>query len=282
MTGELIENVFPEPDPVTGHLGDRVSAWLDDELDADERALADEHLVGCVQCRAVLNAEENVRTWVRSLPMIDAADGFYDSVLRAGPRDRRADRRRVRFGVANLVASAAVWVLVLGVGQLSARSTVEPTVGSFVTAHQSSVVGGSSVASAQTKQRASNSDLPSATERFQLVAFADDGPTTQAVYSDGTDVVSVFRQVGVLDRSAVDPDARPVKVGATDGLVLDRGQVEVLLFERGDYVYAVVAPPSSGVIDEIAVALPGSPSPSLMDRARDAGKGLLDAFALRG
>ncbi|MGD9792000.1 MAG: anti-sigma factor [Acidimicrobiia bacterium] len=264
------------------HLGDRVSAWIDGELIGDELDHAAAHLDQCEHCRSVVDAERTVRSWIRLLPQEEPPPGFLDKIVLTGPRDRRSDRRRVRFGVANLVASAAVWVLVLGVGQLSNTSTtVTPRVGSFVTTHQANVVSTASFGSVDRQMHSTRSDLPPATSRFDLVAFRTDSSMTQAVYSDGVDAVSVFRQVGALDWDAVG-DGRAVSVGESRGVVIDRGDVEVLMFERGDYAYAVVAPPSSGVIDEIAVAMPSSPGPSLWDRATDAGRGLLDCFGLRG
>jgi hypothetical protein len=239
------------------------------------------HLAACGHCQAVVRAEQTVREWVRLMPQPDAPTGFIEHLVSRGPRDRRADRRRVRFGVANLVASAAVWMLVLGVGQLSSTSTVTPRVGSFVTTHQANVVSASNFGAVNRQLRGTGSNLPAATSRFDLVAYTANSGITQALYSDGIDAVSVFRQVGSLDWAAIQ-GGEDVRVGNTHGVVIDQGEVEVLLFERGDYVYAVVAPPSSGVIGEIAVAMPSSPGDSLWDRATDAGHGLLDCFGLRG
>lgn len=263
------------------HLGDRVSAWIDGELVGDELELTASHLDECDHCRSVVDAERSVREWIRLLPPEEPPPGFLDMLVASGPRDRRSDRRRVRFGVANLVASAAVWVLVLGVGQLSHNATVTPRVGNFVTTHQANVLSTNNFGTVDRQMQSTRSDLPAATSRFDLVAYRAESSMTQAVYSDGIDAVSVFRQVGALDWDAVG-DGRSVAVGDSRGVVIDRGDVEVLLFERGDYAYAVVAPPSSGVIDEIAVAMPSSPGPSLWDRAADAGRGLLDCFGLRG
>jgi anti-sigma factor RsiW len=271
------------------HLDDLISGWLDDELDELARAACAAHLEVCEQCRAEVASEQAVRQLLRSLPAVEPPPGYFDALVRRGLTDRVAAQRRVRFGVANLVASAAVWVIVLGAGHLTAPSSVTPQVGTYLSAHRASVVGGSvgssgpgTVPSLSPVGNAAASGMPRAAERFELVDYTDDGRLMRATYSDGLDEVSVFRQLGTMDWNAIDADAKSVKVGRDRGVVLERGDVEVLLFSRREYVYAVVAPPSSGVINELAVALPGSPNPSLLDRARDAGRGLLDCFGFRG
>jgi hypothetical protein len=263
------------------HLGDRVSAFLDGELGDEEMRAVEAHLDVCDHCRMVLRLEDGTRALVRGLDPVDPPEGFLDQVLRLGPVDRRAGQRRTRFAVANLVASAAVWLLVLGLGHLTARGTVEPAVGSYVRAHEASVAGGGVPGTSGASLPAAHG-LPVAAEQFELVRYSTDGIRDQALYTNGADVVSVFRQVGALDWAAIAAEGADVQVGGDHGVLIRRGVTEVLFFERGDYAYAIVAPAHTGVIEGLIDALPGQQKPSLIDRAKQAVDGLLDCFGLRG
>lgn len=49
-----------------GHLDSReIARYLDDELDAEERARLEEHLAGCPDCRAALREAWGARSWWR-------------------------------------------------------------------------------------------------------------------------------------------------------------------------------------------------------------------------
>lgn len=86
-----------------GHLGDRLSAYLDGELSTAEQQQVTDHVVGCGQCRAELHDLDRARTAVRSLPGMDT--GQLDRVPEAP-----AHRRR-RFAVAGGIGIAAAIAL---------------------------------------------------------------------------------------------------------------------------------------------------------------------------
>ena len=46
---------------MSGHLGRRVSALVDDQLPADERERALRHLVDCLECRAQVDSERRAK-----------------------------------------------------------------------------------------------------------------------------------------------------------------------------------------------------------------------------
>src|SRR5690242_10748436 len=64
------------------HAGDwdeqreRLSAYLDDELGAEERAALERHLPGCARCQAELADLRDVRALLGALPMPAAARSF--------------------------------------------------------------------------------------------------------------------------------------------------------------------------------------------------------------
>lgn len=94
-----------------GHLGDRLSAYLDGELVTMEYRRVTRHLVDCPECRAELAELDRARIAVRSLPGVDTGMTGEIPVLAVLP-DRRRRRGLVVGGIA---ATAAAAVLVLGV-----------------------------------------------------------------------------------------------------------------------------------------------------------------------
>ncbi|MGQ0805963.1 MAG: anti-sigma factor family protein [Actinomycetota bacterium] len=102
-------NSLPEPD-------DRLSAYVDDELDANERAVVDDLLARSDAWRDALAEVAWARDAVRSLPARDVPPGFWAT---AGDERRPAApirsrwRRRVLAGAA--AAAAAVAILVVPV-----------------------------------------------------------------------------------------------------------------------------------------------------------------------
>ena len=89
------------------HLGDRLSAYIDDELDASSRSAAEQHLSGCELCRNELEGVTRVRVRMQALPLQEAPPGIFElpAEVVALPA-----RRRV------LAAAAAVATLVVGIG----------------------------------------------------------------------------------------------------------------------------------------------------------------------
>lgn len=95
---EIPARLLPE-----GHLGDRLSAYLDGELSTAEQQRVSDHVVGCEQCRAELHDLDRARTAVRSLPGMDT--GQLDRV------PETATPRRRRFAIAGGIGIAAAIAL---------------------------------------------------------------------------------------------------------------------------------------------------------------------------
>ena len=93
-----------------GHLGDRLSAYLDGELSTAEQRQVSDHVVTCVQCRGELADLDRARTAVRSLPGMDT--GQLDRVPSIEPTRRR--RYLVAGGVGIAAAAALFFALTIG------------------------------------------------------------------------------------------------------------------------------------------------------------------------
>ena len=88
-----------------GHLGDRLSAYLDGELVTLEHRRVTKHLVDCADCRAELQDLDGARIAVRSLPGVETT---MTSEIPATPTPHR--RRRIVAGGIGAAAAAALLV----------------------------------------------------------------------------------------------------------------------------------------------------------------------------
>lgn len=283
------------PDGGGTHLGDLASAYLDGELDAGQVGRAEAHLVACPSCAGALAAERSVRDAVRALGPVAVPDGFFEGLLAAGgagagPVDLAAQRRRrrVRVGLSQLAATAAVWLVVLGFG-LSGTiggADVAPQVPTYLQAHiaAASTLRASRGPAVPDVAAAADAELPATVARqLVLVRVRSEGDMLQALYRHGTTVVSVFVQPGDLDEADLPVDAERVRLGDVTGYRMVRPEVVVLVLERGAAVYTVVAPASTSTAS-LPEALPTrrTPAPSVLDRFESAGRGLVDCFGLAG
>jgi anti-sigma factor RsiW len=98
-------NARPAPD-------DRLSAYLDGELDAAERADVDGYLAESPEWRAERDAVAYARDALRSLPVHEAPSGFWEDVL---PPDLNRARVRRRARLPRLLTAATAGVAVAAV-----------------------------------------------------------------------------------------------------------------------------------------------------------------------
>ncbi len=265
------------------HAGARISGALDGQLDDADRQWLDAHLSACEACRAELVDIGWVRDEVRALPPIAMPEGFVDVLVAAGPRSRRVARheRRLRLSLANVVATAAVWVVILGVVGIPGRpsSTVEPQLGALVSAHASIVPGTGQPSSPASSRLSLPADLGGT---YRRVAERDDGSMTQGLYSDEQQSVSVFLSKGRLNHTRLDTMASRLDVnGLPAWYMANVDGYEVMLVQRGEVVIMVVgarvvdvAPEIAGT-PELATSLSG---PSLTDRMQGAARGFFETF----
>jgi len=111
---------------VSGHPGDRLSAFLDGELSAGERAEVQGHLRECPACARELEELGAVDTFARELP-VEAPAGYFEELPgRVRARVRRP-ARTPRLAVWAAVAAAAVMAVVVTPVMLQReRSVVAP------------------------------------------------------------------------------------------------------------------------------------------------------------
>jgi anti-sigma factor RsiW len=101
------------------HPTEAISAYLDGELSAAERAELTTHLSSCGRCTADLEGIQRVRAAVRALPVVEVPDGLF------GDLDRGAD-------VIPLHRNKGVWMgaaaaLIAVVIAVAALLTPQPT-----------------------------------------------------------------------------------------------------------------------------------------------------------
>lgn len=277
-------SAWPPPAPPE-HPGELLSAYLDDEVTTVERAQVETHLASCASCRADLDEESEIRSAVRGLPVVDPPFGFYERILRDGPSDpAQPQKRRFRFGLANLVATAAAWLLVLVVANFnSGGGSVNPSPQGYVAAHASLLPGlGGSPPSKDKAQRYDVPDRLAGT--YELVGEQDSRYGPQLVYTDGQKYLSVFVQPGHLNESALPRDATPVEVsGSPAWSVPSSDGSETIFLERPGVVVIIVGPAPDEAASDMATAGPRADGDdSLVDRLRGAAEGLLQTFGFQG
>jgi Putative zinc-finger len=272
------------PPPPPEHPGELLSAYLDGELSPAERDQVDTHLASCPACRADLDEERDVRAAVRGLPPVDPPFGFYERILRDGPTDTaQPKKRRIRFGMANLAATAAAWVLVLGVANLSSGSgSVNPSPNDYVAAHASVLpgFGGGS----PSKEQAQRYDVPDRLAgTYTLLGEIDTGGVPQLIYTDGQKLLSVFVRPGHLNTAALPRDAKPVEVSGAMAWSVPSDEGETIFLERPGVVVVIVGPALDEAASDMASAGPrADEDESLLDHLQGAGEGLLETFGLQG
>jgi anti-sigma factor RsiW len=116
-----------------------ISAYLDGEATADERALVEQQLAESEEWRTVLDEVRSTRELLLGLPTREAPTGFWDSMLDpniAPPVDLDAQRkkRRGKRAITWLagVGAAAAFVAVVMIPQ---QSKVKPAVATMVSRH---------------------------------------------------------------------------------------------------------------------------------------------------
>jgi anti-sigma factor RsiW len=109
-----------------------LSAYLDDELDAETRAAVAARCGESPMWQAELTNVRAARDAVRSLPVVHAPPGFWDHVL-ADPD--RGTRHRVRMGRWSALAGAAAAAAILGVALVPRPEPVQPSLGTLTQAH---------------------------------------------------------------------------------------------------------------------------------------------------
>jgi anti-sigma factor RsiW len=122
-------NARPAPD-------DRLSAYLDGELDSAERADVDGYLAESPEWRAERDAVAYARDALRSLPVHEAPSGFWEGVLSPELNRARARRgSRLPRLLAAATAGVAVAAVVIASLVISSPDRVTPRVPALSDSH---------------------------------------------------------------------------------------------------------------------------------------------------
>ena len=108
------------------HVTEQLSAYMDGELAADERAQVDTHLRSCAACSTHLEELRAVEGAVRALPL-DVPDGYFEAFPGRVRQRLTVGRRRSLFVPAWIGAAAAAVVLALITPRLLREPTATPT-----------------------------------------------------------------------------------------------------------------------------------------------------------
>lgn len=123
-----------------GHEGDRLSAFLDDELDERDALAVTRHLQRCAECREELEALRSTRAALRSLPPVQPSLSWMVETAVLGPGDARSSRLApVAMGTLAALLALLAGAFVLGG---DAPGQVRPPVQRFVVDHVRAVEGG--------------------------------------------------------------------------------------------------------------------------------------------
>jgi hypothetical protein len=282
---------------------DLLSALLDGELPPDEEARVQDLVAGSPEAQEELAALAQVRTLVRELPPVDPPFGFFE---RLGRPERHPRHVGAKLGGA-LAAAAAAIVLVVGI--TPATDPIVPPVAAYAERHlEMEPVAATRPAPPATSAPTTTSTAAPpptvTTDDFAPVADAElDAMGTPAtlmgefrrmsgyqsgdgamhlVYSDGTLMVSVYEQPGVLAWDRL-PSGTMVQVDGQQAWTMVGDAEEVMVFERGPVVYTVVAQITNEAHDDMvamAVELPDGTDPSVFDRFRDGCRSVVARFSM--
>lgn len=123
-----------------GHEGDRLSAFLDDELDERDALAVTRHLERCGDCCDELERLRETRAALRSLPPVTPSLSWMVETAVLGPGDQPSRRATaVALSLAAIGAGALATAFLLGG---SGAGSVQPPVDAFVVDHVRSVEGG--------------------------------------------------------------------------------------------------------------------------------------------
>jgi Putative zinc-finger len=285
---------FPPPQAPTPDPDELLSAYLDGELTAEEEAEVRELLADSPERQAELARLAEARSWVRGLGPVEPPEGVIEQAIAIVGRPVQKPRK---WGMLNVVATAAVWVAVLGFVNVSRSDDVQPEVANLVQTHTEASVGVGGFFSSlgggepQAETRAASTPPPETevgkpywvpTElpgELKLYAASVDGDVVTLSYCNGPDVVTILEQPGDLDEHAL-PPATPIEVGGVQGWQVQSDRATVIVVERDGMVYAVVGHRDGGLVEAVAAEFPEPPSPSLVERLGEAGRSLLDSFGL--
>lgn len=276
---------LPPPDSF-----DLLSAYLDGELTPAEQAHVEELLQQSPEHRAELARVEQARSWLRSLPPVEPPEGFIEQAIATANRPA-AEPKKHKWGMLNLVATAAVWVLVLGFVTVNRSNSVSPDAANLAQTHTEASAGFGgllgSLGSGRPEQKpVEQVDLGepywaplTLPNDLTLRQYEIRDDLVALTYCNNADLLILYEEPGHVDPNKLE-GAQETSVAGSDAWLIQTDSSQVLIVQRDDLVYVVVGPLDGELVDGVAAQLPAPPSPSMGDRLGAAGRGLLDAFGL--
>lgn len=228
---------------------DRLSAYLDDELTADERRSLDAELAADPVLADELGGIRRARELVRGLgPVEPPADFVFRPASSAGdPHTPDAEvvsldaRRRMRPWVLG-VAAATVFFLVLGFASGTRVADVVPPVDRLVDEHAAAAASMPDAAPMPDDEADAMDDMgPDMPDMPMVATYTVAEGITQLVYETDHGYVSVFRQDGRLDPAGLPAGAATMDMPSGTATVVPAGpDTDVVVVERDDVVFTVV------------------------------------------
>lgn len=265
-----------------------LDAHLDGELAAEEEREVRALLEGSAEARAELADIARVRSMVRGLPEEQPPFGFYERMTSPRLAARQAARGRQRApGFAVALAGIAAAIALIAVGLTPTADQLVPDVSSFEERHDTMMAASSEPVDdgefdpmpehevdAMDAPYAAPESLPMGYERTSVYHAPD---VWQLVYTDGTHVVSVFEQAGMVDWDEM-PDTGNTHMVDDDKAWQSHTDDGTVVLERDGLVVVVVGSAPAEHAMTVANAIPDPPDPSLADRAADACRELTSLF----
>ena len=279
--------------PEGPHPAEALSALVDGELPADERAAVAAHVERCPECSEELRAVRAVRDALRALPAVEPPPGFLDRLVADLARRGTPRRRLALTGTAAVVAAAAL--LVVLVPSVTGLGRYRPEVEQALLRHVASVSALAAVGSTtadggpsplvlsepvtpSTALPREPEDLPAPylappelAGGYRLVDVFAHPDGVQLVYERGRYGLSVFEHPGELDPQGLAPRGEPVEGDPaawrweSDGVA---GRVVVL--ERDGVVVTAVGDEPGDAVLSAARSVPEARPLSLVQRLRRA------------
>ncbi|HTN80591.1 MAG TPA: zf-HC2 domain-containing protein [Acidimicrobiales bacterium] len=279
-------STLPSPDSF-----ELLSAYLDGELTPAETTQVEGLLTSSPAHRDEFARLDQARTWLRALPPVDPPEGFIEQAIAKAGAPVAPPKKR-KWGMLNLVATAAVWVVVLGFVNVSRSHHVSPDVADFAQTHTEASAGfggllGSLGAGKPQQHQVEQTALGE--PYWAPLALPGDlslrsvqllrGDLVGLVYANDSDLVMLYEVPGQVSPSALD-GGQETTIDGSKAWVFEEDRSMIVVVQRADLVYAIAGPSDGALVGAVATRLPSPPSPSLADRLGSAGRGVLDSFGL--
>lgn len=217
--------------------------------------------------------DDAMRRLLRGLPEVSPPEGWFDDLIRSRRRRARA------IALAGLAAAGMVGAMVVAQAT-GIYGDVEPAMDDLAERHEQVMT----VPAESIRGEMPADEVPAPyqapeqvgeLQRGMAVWHADD--VVQLVYAADGQYVSIFEQVGDLDRDAMAADLTPAGVSGVDAWWTESG---TLVVRRSDVVYVIVGDLDPDEVRAVVVDLPDARPMGMTRRIGDAMDDLVNAFGL--